>query len=223
MSGGFYLNGREVSDGGPSTSREASARDPLFALKANIADASRENNFEACLGYSDEGLRLSPGSKEFLLMKAKFLVLMHQSDKANELLSEILKLDTQNAEAIATLGLIFYHQGNLNKSIEVFNNALEIDSSLTETKILRDKAMRITRIMQNSESVQRLFHSLAYVFPFSSRCVEPKGKFHDFGGKNDSRGPPHRSIEQRSDQTASIPSRARALQERAIQRGCRSL
>lgn len=151
MSGGFYLNGRELSDEGPSTSRQALAHDPIFALKVNIADASREHNYEACLGYCDEGLRLSPGSKEFLLMKAKFLVLTHQSDKANALLSEILKLDAQNAEAIATLGLIFYHQGSLNKSIEVFNNALEIDSSLTETKILRDKAMRITRVIQNSE------------------------------------------------------------------------
>lgn len=156
MSGGFYLNGREISDNngaGPSTSYQASSsHDPIATIRENIKDASRVNNFAACLDYCSEALRISPDSKEFLMTKAMYLVLTHQSDRANEILGETLKFDAQNAEAISILGLIFYHQGNIKKSIEVFSNALEINPGLKETRVMRDKATKIIKIMQNSES-----------------------------------------------------------------------
>lgn len=152
MPGGFYLNGREISDS-PSTSYQASSsHDPIATIRESIKDASRVNNFEACLDYCSEALRIKPDSKEFLMTKAMYMVLTHQSDRANEILSEMLKFDAQNAEAISILGLIFYHQGNIKKSIEVFDNALEINPSLNETKVMRDKATKIIKTLQNSES-----------------------------------------------------------------------
>lgn len=158
MSGGFYMNGFEVSDvnDGASSSTQVSAStssDAIKMIRENIKKTENLNAFETCLDYCEEALRLSPASLEFKITKAKFLVLTHQSDAANELLCEVFKSEPQNAEAIAVLGLNFYHQGNLEKSIEVFSNALEMNPKMMETKMMRDKAQRLMKILQTSKEM----------------------------------------------------------------------
>lgn len=157
MSGGFYRNGREISDilpavEGPSTSYQAaSANQTVDRLRGHIEDADKLKKFEDCLEYCEQALRITPGLEYFLLLKAHYLVLTQKPEEANVILSEVLKREPQNAAAIATLAFIFYHQGNLRKSIEVFNNALQINPRMPEAKRFRDNAQRLLKVLQSSE------------------------------------------------------------------------
>lgn len=156
MSGGFYLNGREVSDAspygeGPSHQAAASSSsDAVKRLREKIGDAERGKNFDDCLRYATRALKLSPDSMELKLLKARFLVQMNKSDEANEILCDVLQEDPQNANAIFILGQIFYYQGNLKKSVEVISDALEINPLLAPATILKSKAIRLMNIIKNS-------------------------------------------------------------------------
>jgi tetratricopeptide (TPR) repeat protein len=72
-------------------------------------------------------------------------------DEANELLCELFKENPQNAEAISILGLIFYHQRNLKKSVEVFNNALQIDPNLNDAKVAKENALKFMAVLSKSK------------------------------------------------------------------------
>lgn len=160
MSGGFYLNGREASDlYGESSSNVISSQpqphnqieETISRLRERIKMAEKLNKFEDCLQFTEEGLKITANSMDFVILKAKFLVLLNRSDEASKIISEIIKNNPQNAECIGILGLIFYYQGNLKKAVEVFTDALKIDSTLIYTKTLRDKAVKISRILQESK------------------------------------------------------------------------
>lgn len=116
-----------------------------------ITDAEAAKNFDACLILCSQAMKMYPENIQIALLKAKFLVLTSQLEAANTILHDILINNTQNAEAIATLGLVFYHQGNLKKSVEVFSNALQISKQLHETAILRKNAKRFLQIIEQSK------------------------------------------------------------------------
>ena len=121
-------------------------------IREKINDAESVKNFAACLSLCSQAIKIHPEVISFAALKAKYLVLTYQSDEANAILARILKHDSQNAEAISTLGFVFYHQANFKKSVEVFGNALQIDKSLHDTVILRNKAERFLQILEQSKN-----------------------------------------------------------------------
>lgn len=140
-------------------------KDEIEEIRRKIEVAEKSNKFDKCLELCGR----KPDLKEFMLLKAKFLVLMNRSDEANEILCEIFKEDPQNATAISILGLIFYHQGNLKKSVEVFENALQIDPMLSHTKDVKAKAVALMTILENSKKTFLNFDQKFYQnLPFSS-------------------------------------------------------
>jgi tetratricopeptide (TPR) repeat protein len=128
----------------------------LRSFHKRLGKAEREKDLGRCLTICCEVLKISPDSSEFLVKKASYLVEANRYYEANEILGKVLKDNPQNAEALATLGLIFYNQGNLQKCVEVFGNALQIDENLSKTKLLRHKALRLIKIFQQSKFEERV-------------------------------------------------------------------
>lgn len=121
-----------------------------FRFKIKLKEAELKGNYSDCLALCSAALcsvKKSSEAIELVLLKAKFLVLTKQTDEASDILSEIIKNDPENAEAISTLGLIFYHQGSLKKSIEVFESALKINKHLSETLYLERNARQLLKII----------------------------------------------------------------------------
>jgi tetratricopeptide (TPR) repeat protein len=121
-------------------------------IRERIEEAEQRKDFGACLTLCCSAIKMEPADlNEFLIMKAMFLVRANRSDEANEALAGILVNDPENARALGALGFIFYHQGNLKKSVEVFTNALQIDSGLKNVRDLRKKSMRLIEIFNAGE------------------------------------------------------------------------
>jgi tetratricopeptide (TPR) repeat protein len=136
--------------GGLSGSEAGSS---MAEYKRRLDNAEKREKFEECLEICREVERISAGDKEIQLTKAKFLVLTGQFDAANDILGEKLKENPLNAEAIFVLGLIFYYRGNLKKSVEVFDNALQLDGSMSHARNLKTKATRLISIFNESEKI----------------------------------------------------------------------
>ena len=107
--------------------------------------------FDECLRLCRKATSLGFEKNEFIQMEAEFLVLTNQLDEANHILERILKENPRDANAIYVLGMIFYYRGNLKKSVEVFNDALEIDSSMNHIEKMKEKANRLIKVFDESE------------------------------------------------------------------------
>jgi tetratricopeptide (TPR) repeat protein len=121
--------------------------------KSKIDAAEKEKKFEVCLDLCSEATCVVPSEREFLLLKARFLVLTSRFDAANDVLGEVLKENPLNAEAIYVLGMIFSYRGNLKKSIEVFDNALQIDSGISHAIDMKEKAFELTEIFKKRKKI----------------------------------------------------------------------
>jgi tetratricopeptide (TPR) repeat protein len=126
--------------------------DNIRKIRERIEEAEQRKDFGACLTLCCEAIKMEPADlNEFLIMKSMYLVRVNRSDEANETLAPILVNDPENAKALAALGFIFYHQGNLKKSMEVFTNALQIDSGLKNARHLKKNSKRLIEIFNASE------------------------------------------------------------------------
>lgn len=66
--------------------------------------------------------------------------------RANESLSKVIEKDPKNADAISTLGLIFYYKENFQKSIELFDVSLAIKPKAQHTVEHRKNASEFKKI-----------------------------------------------------------------------------
>lgn len=135
----------------PAQSNTLSVDESLDKVVQKINEAENAEDFGACLSLCSQAIKIHPKVISFAVLKAKFLVLTYQPDEANAILQEILRDDSQNGEAISNLGLVFYYQGNLKKSVEVFSDALQINNQMIATATLRKKAMMFLQIMGQSK------------------------------------------------------------------------
>lgn len=117
--------------------------------RQKIEAAEELGQFDECLKLCLEALGEAPTKKELILMKAKFLALTNQFDKAAEVLNTI----PMNAETIFIHGLIFYQRGNFKKSAKHFKRAWQLDSTMSHALLMKSRAIRLIRLEQESEKV----------------------------------------------------------------------
>lgn len=92
---------------------------------------------------------------------------------ATESLSKVIEREPKNAEAISTLGLIFYYQGNFQKSIELFDVSLAIKPELRHIIQKRKNASKFKKIFDQRKFREfSWIESVFYIFViFSSPCA----------------------------------------------------
>lgn len=131
--------------------------------RQRIKAAEKLGKFDECLKLCLEGLNVTPAEKELILMKAKFLVLTDQFDKAAEVLNTI----PMNAETIFISGLIFYQRGNFNKSVKHFKRAWQLDPTMNHALMMKAKSIRLIRLEHESEKVfEKTFGQMFNIFIF---------------------------------------------------------
>lgn len=97
-----------------------------------------------------------------LLREVKSMIQINQSIenclKANKSLSKVIEKDPKNADAISTLGLIFYYHGKFQKSIELFDLSLAIKPKTQHTIEHRKNASEFKKICD-----QRKFREFSWI------------------------------------------------------------
>ena len=132
----------------PSKMSPGSFKDYSQRIKAS----EKLGKFYKCLKLCIEALGVAPLKQELVLMKAKFLVLTNQFDKAKKVLDNI----PMSAERIFIRGLIFYQRGKFNRSVNYFKRAWKLDSTKSHVVLMESKAIRLKRLQHQSEKVETL-------------------------------------------------------------------
>lgn len=70
-----------------------------------------------------------------LLKLSEFYLILKQYERSMETIDKVLRIDPQNAEAYFMFGLNFKDQGDVNRAINSFQQAVEIDPKLTDAWI----------------------------------------------------------------------------------------
>jgi tetratricopeptide (TPR) repeat protein len=70
-----------------------------------------------------------------LLKLSEFYLILKQYERSMETIDKVLRIDPQNAEAYFMFGLNFKEQGDINRAINSFQQAVEIDPKLIDAWI----------------------------------------------------------------------------------------
>ena len=79
--------------------------------------------------------------EEILYEEAYDLYQQGDMDTAAEILKKLIDFDSKNADAMALMGLIYYHSGIFPKAIEYFKKAYRLDK---HSEVVRELKMRVS-------------------------------------------------------------------------------
>ena len=118
----------------------------LFTKKALAIDKSNEraNDLEVLLTNkpNDNDSDLSPLDEvEALFEEAYDLYEQGDLDTASEILEKILDFDDKHSEALALMGLIYYHSGLFPKAVIYYKKASKINKN---GEMVRELKMRVS-------------------------------------------------------------------------------
>ena len=118
----------------------------LFTKKALAVDKTNEmaNNLEILLTNNNKNEKIELNSLDDIeVFYEEAYDLYHQGDldSASEILEKLLDFDNKNSEALALMGLIYYHSGIFPKAVEYYRRALKINKN---GEMVKELKMRIS-------------------------------------------------------------------------------
>ncbi|CRL00944.1 CLUMA_CG014223, isoform A [Clunio marinus] len=102
-----------------------------------------KQDYRTCLFHIDSALKTAQASQRYKLLKAECLALLGRMDEANDIAIGIMKIDSNNCDAIYVRGLTLYYSDNLEKGILHFERTLQLDPDHKKAKIMRLKSRNL--------------------------------------------------------------------------------
>lgn len=99
-----------------------------------------KQDYRTCLFHVESALKIAQASQRLKLLKAECLVLLGRVDEANDIAIGLMKIDSNNSDAIYVRGLTLYYSDNLDKSIMHFERTLQLDPDHKKAKLMRTKS-----------------------------------------------------------------------------------
>lgn len=119
-------------------------------LRGLINQLDSADDFNGCLTLCEKALKVFEGT-EFLILRAKYEILLGIFEDANETLRNVLNKEPKNAEATAMLGFNFYHQGKLLSALQTYQSALALKPGMIEAETNRKNAQNLWDIFATGE------------------------------------------------------------------------
>jgi hypothetical protein len=108
-----------------------------------------KENFEECSEICEicqELQKTGLSNGEIQLMKTKFL-----EGELNYAGGDELEEISMNSESIFIMGKILYYRGNLANSAKLFDNVLQMNSTISQAAIMKTNAEKLITIISQSE------------------------------------------------------------------------
>lgn len=122
----------------------------LDRLRELIKKLDSEENHNGCLILCEKVLKTFD-LIEFLILRAKYEILLGIFVDANETLKKVLDKEPKNAEATAMLAFNFYHQGKLLSALQTYQSALTMKPDMIEAENNRMKAQKLWNVFAAGE------------------------------------------------------------------------
>ena len=104
-----------------------SNRSDIISIKTMINKLRDEENLDKAVLAADEAVQKHPESLDLLNLKAKLKVQTGNIQEGKKIFLGIIKRSPGHVDALNNLGVIEFHEGNLNSAIEFLKDALLLD------------------------------------------------------------------------------------------------
>lgn len=112
----------------------------LRQLEDKANDCYNRQDYRTCLYNIDSAMKIAQACNRYKLLKAECLALLGRMDEANDIAINIMKIDSNNCDAIYVRGLTLYYSDNLEKGILHFERTITLDPDHKKAKVMRVKS-----------------------------------------------------------------------------------
>jgi DnaJ homolog subfamily C member 7 len=112
----------------------------LRMLEEKANQCYTKQDYRTCLFNIDSALKIGQACQRYKLLKAECLALLGRMEEANDIAINIMKVDSNNCDAIYVRGLTLYYSDNLEKGIMHFERTLTLDPDHKKAKQMRIKS-----------------------------------------------------------------------------------
>lgn len=96
-----------------------------------------KEDFRTVVFHMDSAVKIAPSCHRYKLLKAESLAQLGRVDDACDLAVTVMKVDSNSADAIYVRGLCLYYGDNLDKAVQHFQQALQLDPDHAKAKQAR--------------------------------------------------------------------------------------
>jgi len=109
------------------------------------ADASyAKQDYRTVLYCMDRCIEASPDCPKFKILKGECLVYLKRYQEAQDIVNDILRVNSSNADAVYVRGLCFYYQDNIEKAFQHFQQTLRFAPDHSKARDVYKKAKLLT-------------------------------------------------------------------------------
>lgn len=96
-----------------------------------------KEDFRTVVFHMDSAIKVAPSCHRYKLLKAECLAQLGRVDDACDLAVTVMKVDSNSADAVYVRGLCLYYGDNLDKAVQHFQQALQMDPDHAKAKQAR--------------------------------------------------------------------------------------
>lgn len=136
------LTDKEKLDLKQESDRVGKLKNLLDQMKKSL----RKQDHRGTVYYTSQLSEVSPDAVQFRITRAEALVQQQKYQEAQSLISDVLRLDSTNPDAIYVRGLTFYYLDNIDKAGDHFKQTIKLNpdhskanASFKRLKLLKSK------------------------------------------------------------------------------------
>lgn len=114
----------------------------LRDLEQKAMACYEKDDFRTVVFHMDSAAKVATGCHRYKLLKAECLAQLGRVDDACDLAVMVMKVDSNSADAIYVRGLCLYYGDNLDKAVQHFERALQLDPDHAKAKMARQMARK---------------------------------------------------------------------------------
>lgn len=114
----------------------------LRDLEQKAMACYEKEDFRTTVFHMDSAVKVAPNCQRYKLLKAECLAQLGRVDDACDLAVSVMKVDSNSADAIYVRGLCLYYGDNLDKAVQHFERALQLDPDHGKAKQARQLARK---------------------------------------------------------------------------------
>lgn len=100
--------------------------DKLSRIMSEVDKHVQQQDHRSVVYYSSRVLDTAPECVKYKLIKAESLALSQRYQEAQDIVTDIIRFDQMNVDALCIRGMVLYYQDNLEKAINHFQQAMKL-------------------------------------------------------------------------------------------------
>lgn len=136
----------------------------LRSLEQRAMASYEKADYRTVVFHMDSAIKIAPSCHRYKLLKAECLAQLGRVDDACDLAVTVMKVDSNSADAIYVRGLCLYYGDHLDKAVQHFQQALQLDPDHAKAKQARLLARKWRELKERGNQLFNVSVVCGFVF-----------------------------------------------------------